>query len=194
MFLLAWLLLLAAPSWTLGGIVQLIAANGIAHGCPIGPTTILTARHVAAPAPSFRQNYFVWSANTTTGSAWTTDVDWRRDLGVLTSDAPLPYIYGIAADAPVIGEKVAFVGYDDRLQPRIFHTEIVNIVAAHLVLDSPGAMGASGSCVLNTHNAAVGVFQWSISLTGKETHGVASGIWGPWQDVSWVPPELKEAQ
>ena len=190
MFLLAWLLLLAAPSWTLGGIVQLVASNGLAHGCPIGPTTILTARHVAAP--QFRPNFFVWSANGVTGSAWTTDYDWRRDLAVLTTDAPVPYIYGLATDTPAIGDKVAFVGYDDQLRPRIFHTEILNIIAAHLVLDSPGAMGASGSCVLNTHNEAVGVFQWSITLTGKETHGVASGIWGPWSDVGWVPPEPQE--
>lgn len=180
----------------ISGMLRVFSARGIAQGCPIDETAFLTARHVGVDmsreGPPERVAV-VWSdADGRSGSAWTEDYDWRRDLALMRSDRPFARVYRVAPEAPQIGERVVLVGYDFRgerpLAPRIVTARVLNVVSVHLVLSSAGAPGFSGSCVLNARSEAVGVFQGAVESETRR-FGIASGIWGIWRDVSWVPPD-----
>ncbi|HYM22531.1 MAG TPA: hypothetical protein VEU08_04970, partial [Vicinamibacterales bacterium] len=86
--LFAGLLVLALPGIAADGAsepspaVRLLGYGFMAQGCPVGPTTLLTARHVAAPRDwSQRRAAAVWQdAQGHSGSVWADDYDFRRDL------------------------------------------------------------------------------------------------------------------
>jgi V8-like Glu-specific endopeptidase len=176
------------------GILALFSPTGMARGCPIGETTVLTARHVAVTESNFgpRQGAFFWSdAAGVSGTAWTLDYDLRRDLALLQTDRPVSRYYKRADKPPAIGESLTIAGYKfgDRLQMKVITTELLNIVAHHLVLKDGAEQGFSGSCVLNDRNEVIGIFQWGVEYRGSR-RGVANGVWGENGDyVSWMPPK-----
>ena len=170
-------------------VFHLFSHRGFAHGCPIGATTLLTSRHVATDESGgmgLRGVAMVWSDDRgASGSAWMQDYDARRDLALMQFRPPVTTWYARAAEPPTIGERVTVVGYDfgARLRPKILSLKVVNAIALHLVLSEAAGPGFSGSCVLNQQNEVVGVFQWGVG-----TLGVASGVWGEWGSVDWIPP------
>lgn len=173
-----------APEIT-SGVLQLISARALGHGCPVTETLLLTARHMATaqrlsgpPEPVD----VTWSdADGYSGSAVTVAIDARRDLALMRADRAFRRWYPPAATAPEIGETVVIVGYDyrDRLHRQIVRAEIVNLIATHLVLSQPGQPGFSGSCVIDTAGRAVGIF---VAAVGPDSarHGLAVAIYGEW--------------
>ncbi|MGH9350240.1 MAG: S1 family peptidase [Vicinamibacterales bacterium] len=175
-----------APDVT-SGILRLISAHSLGQGCPIDAHVLLTARHVATkarivgppePVP------VIWSDPAGhTGSAWLVAFDARRDLAMMQSDRPFHKWYPRATTEPPIDERVQIVGYDytTPLRPQVAHVRVLNIVSAHLVLSSGAAPGFSGSCVLDSRGAVVGIFVGLVG--GARQHGLAVSVYGEWSDV-----------
>lgn len=168
--------------------VMLIGRSQVAQGCPVGQTTMLTARHVAVsdrfqkpePRPA------MWSDDGgRTGRVGPTRIDHGRDLAVMTSDRPFRHWYVPAAQAPKIGQEVEIRGYDfgRAMQPDRVTVNVDNIVAGHLVLSPGGEPGFSGSCVIDEAGHAVGVFVGAISRPDGQNIGLAVGVWGEWSPL-----------
>ena len=170
-------------------MVSIISFHGIARGCPIDEHHLLTSRHVGVlEKPQGPIGIAaMWSDGFRSGRAWTIDFDLGRDLALMQTEMPLTQPYAIAQTAPKVGESLTIAGYRfaDRLQMRTITTKLLSIVAVHLVLDNPAESGFSGSCVLNSQNEVVGVFQWSLGTN----RGVASAVYPPFDQVNWVPPQ-----
>jgi V8-like Glu-specific endopeptidase len=181
------------------GILALFSPTGMARGCPIGETTVLTARHVAVTESNFgpRQGAFFWSdAAGVSGTAWTLDYDLRRDLALLKTDKPVSRFYRRAEKPPAIDDVVTIAGYkfNDRFQMKVLTAKILNIIAAHLILSEGAESGFSGSCVLNQRNEVVAVFYGSTEYRGTR-RGIANGVWGDGGEfVGWMPPKPKGIQ
>lgn len=171
--------------------MRLIGHRGLAHACPASATTAWTSRHVAMderdPAIA-RRLAFVWSLQSSTGSAWALDFDLRRDLAVVALDPPVAVLPSVSDDPPAVGERVYAWAYGASLEPKLVRATVERVVGAHLVLSEPGSPGMSGGCVWTERGQVVGVWQWGVELVNGKARGIASAVWGPWGDVSWLPP------
>jgi hypothetical protein len=171
--------------------MRLIGHRGLAHACPASATTAWTSRHVALderdPAIA-RRLAFVWSRGEGEGSAWTLDFDLRRDLALVAVDPPLFVPSPVASGPPEVGERVYAWAYGASLEPKLVRATVERVVGAHLVLSEPGSPGMSGGCVWTERGRVVGVWQWGVELVNGKARGIASAVWGPWGDVSWLPP------
>lgn len=183
------------------GFTKLFFYDGIAQGCPVGPNVLLTARHVAVRENGITtpQNIAAtWSTKDgTTGSAWGVDYDYRRDVAIMHTDVPLPFVYKVAEKAPQVGERIIMAGYEyrtglEKLAERTIETEIIRIVANTLILKEPPVNGFSGSCVLDFKSEVVGILTAAIG-TEDGAVGVAPVVAGTWADVGWIPPPERQA-
>jgi V8-like Glu-specific endopeptidase len=180
------------------GILRLFAHNSIAQGCPVAPQQLLTARHVAAPGGMVGQTertYVIWSdLDGHTGSAWTKDYDFRRDVALMESDRAFDTVYPVAKEPPAVGDNVTIAGYDftRALIQKVVRVAVLNVVSSHLVLSKGGEQGFSGSCVLNGNSEVVGIYHWGMGLDemGQAIYGVASIVTGDWRNIGWTPPGL----
>lgn len=166
--------------------VRLIGSGFMAQGCPIAPRTLLTARHVAAPAKGGRASAIWQDAAGHVGTAWSDDYDLRRDLAVMQSDVDFERIVTRAAAAPAIGEKLTLFVYDTRtaLAARPVTVTVENVVAAHVIVTAKSRPGSSGGCVLNAKGELVAIISGKIEIDGS-SFGLTVGVWGPWADASW---------
>lgn len=175
-----------------GAMLRVFSYGSVSQGCPISQDRFLTARHVGTaqrPLGAPEGVSVIWSdISGATGSGFLVDFDFRRDLALMQSDAPLPHWYPLAKEPPAVDETVTIAGYDytDDLKPNIVRVKVKNIVSAHLVLSRGGEPGFSGSCVLNKQGQIVGIF---VARVGRDEYenGLAVGVWNQWSDVSWWP-------
>ncbi len=186
------------PKLETRGFLPFITNFGLAQICPVGEYLALTARHVGTAEKgngAIERVSGFWSAPTGEhGIGWALDYDYRRDVAIMQSSVAFPHVYAVAGEPPAIKSKVTIAGYEYRpgrvpLMARYITTEVINIVATHLVLEEAGVQGFSGSCVLNARNEVVGVYFGTIGLDAGREAGVAAGVWGELGDVSWVPPK-----
>ena len=175
-------------------VMRLISYYGIAHGCPISSTTLLTSRHVATRERStgLQAIPMIWAdGRGETGSAWMLDYDVRRDLALMRLEPPVTQWYALAPQPPVIGERVMMAGFNlsGEMEPKVIHAKVTNVIGAHVVLSEKGLPGFSGTCVLNAQNEVIGIFQWAIGPPGEPPRsGVAGGVGGEGGGGGWLPP------
>jgi hypothetical protein len=173
--------------------VRLIGDGFLAQGCPIGPTTLLTARHVAAPrsSGSTRRVAAIWQDGSGhMGTAWAEDYDIRRDLAVMRSDVAFERVVGLAAAPPAIGEKLTLFVYDGPLVAKPVSVMVENVVAGHVIVTAKARPGSSGGCVLNTRGELVAIVSGQLDIDGSP-FGLTVGVWGPLADVSWTFEESR---
>jgi len=182
MLLLVMLLqLMLTPS---GSNMALFGAQGFGHACPVNGI-ILTAEHVTINNP----RGFYWSdqfekRGTLTVEAPTDPRDIVR-LSPASGSIPAWYVLGYA---PKIGEKVHWQEYNRKdakhaLHPKTVEAEIVNLLGGQIILSEAPSPGASGACVLNRTDEAIGVVAFGLTLDdGKSVLGavnITEGLdWG----------------
>lgn len=175
-------------------MLELAGRFGFAHGCPIGPHTILTAAHVTDERP-FEKDVALYPLRMSDGAG-------REDLAVPVwaergadialmrpASRPLSRWFPPAHDAPKPGERLWNVGYKldsrrDFMKPRIVSATVVRAFAGHLFLTVAAGHGSSGACWVNSRNEAV-----ALEVGGMECEpgpseppcAYAAGLWAPWR-------------
>jgi hypothetical protein len=180
-------LLLAAPDTT--GIMRLVGRASIAHACPIGVegrVVVVTSAHVIQldryePLIPYRYS----DGADGEGIVFPVYVDLASDLAVMRPLRMPTRWYPAAASPPKPGDRVRFLGYDRDTRksaylPREFDRSVVRVVAGHLILDTPGEAGSSGSCVLNQAGEVVAVNARGEQTKAGEPIGSVVGVWGRW--------------
>lgn len=171
------------------GILRFVGRFNLAHGCPVGDV-VLTAAHVIDPrpfepdVPLLPYRYSDGAGNA--GVVAPVSTERCADLGVMAvRPGSVVRPYPRAAAEPRPGDRVWYVGYDwsgkkRAFAEKVYHAEVIRVVAGHLVLDEAGDVGSSGSCVLNQAGEVVAINTWGRQVgMGDEVEGVV-GIWGDW--------------
>jgi S1-C subfamily serine protease len=175
----------------LGAMVELVGRFGLAHACPLGPTTLYTAGHVVDERP-FEADVPLVSLRMSDSAgredvALPEGVDRASDVALLRpANGPLSRWFVRATAAPAIGDRLWTLGYQRSSRtslywPRVVSATVVRVIAGHLVLSHGARPGSSGSCWINQRGEAVAVGIWDLFLDGGvEPAGMAAGIWPPW--------------
>jgi S1-C subfamily serine protease len=171
------------------GILRLGGRFTFAHACPI-EDLVLTSGHVvdARPfepeVPLLPYRYSDGAGNA--GVVAPLSTERCSDLAVMAvrpGQVVRPYLR--ASEAPQIGERVWYIGYDwsgkgKAFAEKVIDAKVIRIVAGHLILDEAGEVGSSGSCVLNQAGEVVAINSFGRQVgVGEEVEGVV-GVWGPW--------------
>jgi S1-C subfamily serine protease len=193
--LLALLLLSVEPD--LSGMLKLSSGNTIAHGCPIAMDKALTNRHVVDG-----HSTIIWGTGDgeqNHGILKTDSADEYRDLAYVSPATAqrFPQWYPLAAEAPKVGDKVFFLGYDfknpdEAFGPKRFKGVVTRIFNGNLVFDPAGKPGTSGSCILNEKGEVVAINQGGKETDNQETAGIGVGVWGDWLKLKPDEPEPQE--
>lgn len=198
LFALVSVLMLAEPGLSastkpqppsLDHVVRLVGRYGIAHACPIAPTTALTNAHVVDlrpfdPSVPLYPHRFETVDGQQIGLAVAERVSQGEDLALIQLSREVPY-YPIATNAPEKGDTLYWAGYDWSKRKRfgdslLMQGRVVNLIAGSIVIDTETMSGSSGGCVLNADGEVVGVVAWGLSDESGGEVTIAVGVWGPW--------------
>lgn len=143
--------------------------SGYGMGCPISPTTLLSATHVIDGREE--------GLSTEDGDLRVLSTE--KDLAILRlkigvfKKAPL----GIATKRPVPGDLLYYAGvlYDDTLTPAYWGTVLAYDKEGFLVMESSTFPGTSGTCALNSNGEVVGVLTGVVSATSPKDHKIPMG-------------------
>lgn len=188
---IVWMLtvlgLWAEPKRDTAPILRVVGRFNVAHACPVSPDLAFTNAHVTdlRPFDSDVQAYPLAYENGdgNIGFVFPVALDRGRDLAVMRIEPPVGRFYERAEQAPVVGAKVWFVGYDWSNKGKAFSTEVIEttvnrVLAGHLVLKDAGEPGSSGSCVLDESGRLVAINAWGFEVGRSSQVGIAVGVWG----------------
>jgi hypothetical protein len=177
-------LLLAFSLEAAGSIMPILGNKGNGHACPVNGA-ILTAEHNLRGA----DRGFTWSDQYgNEGELGIIPPEDPRDvveLYITKGDTPKYYPIGLR---PKVGDKVHWFGYDQDpkkgYQPERREAKVTGIVGGHIFYDRSPFPGDSGACILNEHDQAVGLMNFSFHLAkGKLPGGI---------DITTYFPEVGE--
>ena len=154
--------------------ITLIGRRGITgHACPT-VDAIYTAYHMIEEGPTASPY----------GNTITLYIDPARDVAIISvNHNPMHTLPRFAvADSVKKGEKVHWYEYNFESRKKFFVQErrkakVLRSISGHIVFDKGPVGGASGSCLLNERNEAIGVVIRSYPSVGV---GVAIDITGDW--------------
>lgn len=154
----------------LSSVVTFVGMDGLAHGCPVSPSLILTARHVALNhhvsviAPNGPSTY-AYSQGNTGGYATYVAESPALDLALMKVDGPVSY-YEVGEVGE--GDRVWLVdfdrGNDTPFQSQVVSATVKTVLPHHILLSDFGQPGASGGCVLNSVGKVVGIYVAFIQM------------------------------
>ncbi len=130
-------------------------------GFAIGPTTLITNRHVVADSAELQVSTY----DGRDVSATATSTAAIADLAVVRTTQPLPTYASLAADDPALGDEVTVVGYPDGGPLTLTRGRVIGSttdplnenLGQVLVTDAAVEPGSSGSAVLDSAGQVVGV-------------------------------------
>ena len=169
-------------------VVSLTGRTGAAHGCPVAPWLLVSSAHVFDVAPNdpnfplvpYRGQNPYWE-----GEAKGVWASWTADMAFAVPDRDFPTWYEVAKEAPRVGERVWWLGYDWKNPRRAFERKVFNGVvirtqAGMLIVDEQAIQGSSGSCVLDADSHVVGIIMGTMGMENSESVTVIVGLWGHW--------------
>jgi hypothetical protein len=195
-FLLIPVLSYAEPD--LSGMLRLTNGSGLAHACPTSMDRAFTNRHVVQGGTQW-----IWGTGDGELSHGIAEVEGLasqiRDLAVVKpiSEMRFPHWYPLAKEAPKVGDKVYFVGYEfknekEAFGPKRFTGVVTRLFNGHLIFKSNGQPGSSGSCVLNEAGETVAINQGGRTTENNGQAGLGVGVWGNWLTLKPDEPPVVE--
>jgi len=154
--------LMLTPS---GSNMVIFGAQGFGHACPVRGV-ILTAEHVTVNNP----RGFYWSDQFKKRGTLTVEAlaDPRDIVRLNPASGSIPAWYVLGWE-PQIGDKVHWLEYNRKdakhaLHPKTVEAGIVNLLGGQIILSEAPSPGASGACVLNRTEEAIGVVAFGLPL------------------------------
>jgi S1-C subfamily serine protease len=179
--------------------LELSGPEGFGHGCPLSPTTLLTAAHVmlqaGSPLRGFGPAPLRWreTPSGVHGVVVFLDRDPAADLAVMRGVDGGPSFtrsFPLAASAPKVGEMLSVIGYDWRrktfFSPRVWKLKFVGESAGHLFVEGNPGPGSSGACVLNEAGEVVGINIAWVETDDMSPVGIGVAVFGDWLPSSLV--------
>jgi hypothetical protein len=180
-------------------MIEFVGRFGIAHGCPIGPSLILTSAHVTDKAQPDAQVRAVYPLRMS-DSAGREQVALPDQNGLFVSadfaimrpdTTPLSRWFVRVKEAPKPGDKLWTVGYEHEnrkefMRPKTISATVTRVIAGHVSLTASAGPGSSGACWVNARGEAVAMGSWGPSCGVGDPCAMAVGIWPP-----WVPEEAR---
>jgi len=179
-----------SPEPEMGNVLRVMGRFGVAHACPISPTMALTNAHVVDLRPF--DNTPLYGARYQNirgdgyGMAEGMIVSINEDLALMMLKPSTTGFYQIATEPPKLGETLYWMAYDWRkgktaFAPRRMSGQVVAVVTGNIVMNTDTPEGASGSCLLNSHDEVVGIVAWGKDVGVDDEVTIAIGVWGPWR-------------
>lgn len=196
--ILALLLALAIPD--LSGILKLTNGKSMAHACPTSMDRAYTNAHVAGDGGTV-----IWGVGDGESSHGLArlegGVDEFRDLVVIKpiTVQRFPQWYPLAHDAPKVGDRIYFLGFEfkneqEAFGPKQFKGVVTGLFNGHLIFKSAGQPGTSGSCILNEAGETVAINQGGKDTENQGEAGIGVGVWGDWLSLKPDEPPVEELQ
>jgi hypothetical protein len=162
-------------------VVPVIGIDGMSHACPVAPHSMLTNLHVVYNKDLRDTTLMSFSQFGRAGILMPYRTSNFADIASVVGTFDVTP-YPIAAQPPLPGDRIWWVGYDwksqgDAFAPAINTALVTRIVAGHVVADTPPVEGSSGSCLLNARGEVVGIVAWRVPIDGGARVLVGPGIW-----------------
>jgi len=155
--------------------VSLFTPFGFGKGCPL-EEKIVTARHMLAdPSRPGKFSDANWSDQyDRSGGAVLSAVSYAVDGAVLHPDG-IPKPFPVKTGRPT--KELYFFDYNYESAESAFDsvlrkTKLLKLVGGYIIMDIAPSSGASGGCIYNDQDEAVGIVVWSITLNNEEKVGI----------------------
>lgn len=149
--------------------------GGVGHACPIAGEGVLTAAHVVIDKQAGRVVNVSYSFKGTEGLGEVVGVSPYKDLALIVVSGPVDYLPRAEAK---VGDLVFWFEYDFRTRENLLRgrrrfATVIRLVAGTIIFDAPPTPGASGTCLINSEGAVVGIVVAGFETDDKLVSGVA---------------------
>lgn len=155
--------------------VALFTPFSFGKGCPL-EGKIVTARHILVDPirPGMFSNA-TWSDQYgRSGGAVLSAVSYEVDGAILHPDG-IPKPHPVKTGRPTKGLYFFDYNYESpetAFDPVLRKTKLLKLVGGYIIMDVAPSSGASGGCIYNDQDEAVGIVVWSIILNNEEKIGL----------------------
>lgn len=148
--------------------------GGVGHACPVDGQ-VVTAAHVVIDKQAGRVVNVSYSYKGTEGLGEVVAVSPFKDLALLVVSGPIDYLPRAEAK---VGDVVFWFEYDFRTRENLLRgrrrfATVIRLVAGTILFDAPPTPGASGTCLINSEGAVVGIVVAGFETDDKLVSGVA---------------------
>ena len=175
-----------APAVNTDKTLQLVGRSGIAQACPV-EGIVYTAAHVVQ-YESDDGKPGTWVA----GHAFSTEegnegtvvpayINAIRDIAVLYVKSGAVNYYKLGS-TPKNNDRVYWREYDFDdivLDKMLAESQVVHLLAGHIIMADAPRQGASGGCLFNEEGEVIGITVWSVSDGGVTVS--ITGFWNPFK-------------
>lgn len=175
-----------APAVNTDKTLQLIGRSGIAQACPVAGV-IYTAAHVVqhedadGKPGAWVAGYAFSTAEGNEGVVVPAYINAIRDIAVLYPKSGAVNYYKLGP-TPESGSKVFWREYDFKdivLDKVLAESEVLHLLAGHVIMANAPKQGASGGCLFNEEGEVIGIAVWSVSDGGVTVS--ITGFWNPFK-------------